>query len=295
MNCKNCNEPLTGKKNFCSSCGQKNIAKLTFKYLVNEVVENVLNLDSKMFKTLKLLVFNPGFLAQEFSEGKRVKHVSPVRFYIITSVVFFFLVSIVRFIPNDNNEDTINASFTFNDKSINVSRDQYKKLLFDDTLDEYITDSLNIESGFSHYFVKQSIKAQNSDGSFGDVVLNQLSIFLLLFIPLISLIYKWSFVRNKFLYLYHASFNLYFNSFIIMLLIINEIIKIIAGDIYRNSNLGEIILFLISVVYLFIAIKNFYKRKWWVVLYKMLFLLIGYAALIVVFSVLLFLVSIVIS
>lgn len=76
MKCKNCNQSLESKNNYCSNCGQKNIDKLNLKYLFSEILENVLNLDSKMFTTLKSLIFKPGFLTKEFMIGKRIRYYS---------------------------------------------------------------------------------------------------------------------------------------------------------------------------------------------------------------------------
>jgi hypothetical protein len=291
MICKNCNEDLNGKKNFCSSCGQKNIEKLNLKYLLSEIVENVLNLDSKMFTSLRGLIFKPGFLSKEFMLGRRIRYVLPVRFYIIISILFFLLVSIIRFIPSDEPEsDKVNTSFSFGDKEITVSKEKYKELVLNDNIDSYIADSLDIKDGFSHFFVKQTIKAQNSDGSFGDVLLNQLSIFLLLFIPLISLVYKWSFTNNKYGFVDHVIFNVHFNTFVIFLLIINEFFKLVS-----ESSWGVLIIILGSTLYLFFAIKRFYERKWWVTIYKLFFLFTGYFSLAIVFAILLILVSIIMN
>ena len=220
MECKNCNTKLNDQDKFCSNCGQKNIDKLNLKYLYEEILENVLNLDSKLFATLKGLIFKPGFLSKEFVLGRRKRYVLPVRFYIIVSVIFFFMVSMIRMIPESNPEETstVNSTFSMKDKDITVTSVKYNELVRNNTLDTYITDSLEMEPGIEHFFVKQTIKAQNSKGGFGDLLLNQLSIFLLLFIPFIALVYKWSFKNNKFSYVDHVVFNVHFNSFVIVLL-----------------------------------------------------------------------------
>jgi len=292
MKCKNCNEDLGGQENFCSNCGQKNIDKVNLKYLFSEILENVLNLDSKLITTLKSLIFKPGFLSKEFMVGRRIRYVLPVRFYIIITILFFFLISLVRFFPSEDIEhgNETNASFTVGETDITVSNEKYKSLINDGKIDEYISDSLEIEDGFPHFFVKQSIKAQNSEGGFAEVLLNQLSIFLLLFIPLISLVYKWSFTNNKYGFVDHVIFNIHINTFVILLLIINELFKL-----FSDSSWGVLMVIVGAILYLFIAIMRFYERKWYVTLYKLFFLLTGYISLAFIFGVILFLVSIIIS
>ena len=73
MKCKNCNEELSGKAKFCANCGQKNIDKLTLKYLLATFIDDFFNVDSKLLRTLKSLVLKPGLLSKEYMGGKSSK------------------------------------------------------------------------------------------------------------------------------------------------------------------------------------------------------------------------------
>ena len=290
MNCKNCNEKLTGKEHFCSNCGQKNITNLNLKYLLDDFLDNYLSLDSKLFKTIKKLVFSPGFLSMEFLQGRRAGYVPPVKFYIAVSVLFFFLISVSDFIPSNNEKTEFKAGFTYDNKKIEIPPEKYKELELTDGFDAYIKDSLHVNNVFWIYMVKKMIIANNNWDSFTDTLKNQLSLFLLLFIPFISLIYKWTFSRNKYGYIKHVVFNIHFNSFLIIVLIFNQF-----AEFFIDRNYLLLSIFLGLVVYLFISIMNFYKRKWWCVLYKMFFLLIGYVLSLIIFIALLFFVSLIIT
>jgi hypothetical protein len=292
MDCKNCNENLSGQEKYCSNCGQKNIDKLNFKYLYEEILDNILNLDSKLLSTIKGLIIKPGFLSKEFIAGRRKKYVLPVRFYIIISVIFFFMVSMIRMFPDTNTEKgvTLNQSYSLGEKDVTVPEAKYNELIRNNELDSYISDSLKVESSITHFFVKQSIKTQNSKGGFVDVVLNQLSIFLLLFIPLIALVYKICFTKNKYSFVDHVVFNVHFNSFVMVLLILNELFKL-----FTDSYWGLLVVLFGSIFYLYKSIKNFYNRKGWVVLYKLFFLFVGYFSLALVFGFVLVLVSVIMT
>jgi hypothetical protein len=50
--------------------------------------------DSKLAKSLKPLMFKPGFLAKEYREGKRVAYISPLRLYIFISIFFFIVLNL---------------------------------------------------------------------------------------------------------------------------------------------------------------------------------------------------------
>ncbi len=89
--CLNCHQPLQAGENFCPVCGQQNT---DYKYpvweLLKEVVENYISLDSRLFRSLPVFLFQPGRLSVEFSAGRRRRYVHPVRFYLIVSLLFFF-------------------------------------------------------------------------------------------------------------------------------------------------------------------------------------------------------------
>jgi hypothetical protein len=93
-NCRNCGAPLQGP--FCYACGQKAAAThLALREIVHEAADEFLHFDGKILKTLKVLVLNPGKLTRDLVEGHRVRYVSPLRLYLMFSVLYFFLFSVV--------------------------------------------------------------------------------------------------------------------------------------------------------------------------------------------------------
>jgi eukaryotic-like serine/threonine-protein kinase len=57
--------------------------------LFHDVTHEFLHVDSKIFRTVKLLLLKPGFLTREYFEGRRVRYVSPIRLYLVFSVLYF--------------------------------------------------------------------------------------------------------------------------------------------------------------------------------------------------------------
>lgn len=91
--CRNCGTPLEGR--FCSACGQEDRPlDLSLRDLVADVWETFTNVEGRALQTLGRLVTAPGFLTLEYFEGRRVRWVSPVRLYLIVSVVYFGLTSL---------------------------------------------------------------------------------------------------------------------------------------------------------------------------------------------------------
>ena len=94
--CPNCQAPLHG--DFCYACGQKQKGIDRFLFtLLSEAFEDVFSVKSRAAKTLVGLLFRPGFLTNEYFAGRRARYVSPIRLYIITSILFFLVLSVVSY------------------------------------------------------------------------------------------------------------------------------------------------------------------------------------------------------
>ncbi len=92
-NCLNCGEVLTGQH--CSHCGQRaRVRVLSLWGLLKDVVGDVLDWDSRVWRTLRPLAFSPGLLTQEFLRGRRAHYTPPFRMYLILSVAFFLSTTI---------------------------------------------------------------------------------------------------------------------------------------------------------------------------------------------------------
>ena len=62
--------------------------------VVFEFFREMFELDSRVFRTLKSLLFRPGHLSSEFSRNRRAAYMSPVRLYLFISFLFFLVLSI---------------------------------------------------------------------------------------------------------------------------------------------------------------------------------------------------------
>lgn len=102
--CPNCNNTLTNESKYCSTCSQKvRSGKVTIKEFLQEFVDNVFNLDSKLFQTLGAL-FIPGKLTLKYFEGKRKSYAPPIRIFLILLVAFLSTVSFY-----ENNESRLGS------------------------------------------------------------------------------------------------------------------------------------------------------------------------------------------
>ena len=89
-NCLNCGAPLTGQH--CVACGQAgDVHVLSMKEVAGDVTHSLLHLDSRVWRTLRLLVLKPGELTREFIAGRHQRYLPPFRLYLAISILFFAL------------------------------------------------------------------------------------------------------------------------------------------------------------------------------------------------------------
>ena len=89
-NCLNCREPLTGP--FCSRCGQRAVPPHpTVRELAGDTYNELVGWDGTFAATLRLLVVRPGELTRAWLDGQRARYISPVRLYLMCSLVYFVL------------------------------------------------------------------------------------------------------------------------------------------------------------------------------------------------------------
>jgi hypothetical protein len=92
-NCLNCGEVLTGQH--CAHCGQRaRVRVLSLAGLLRDLLGDITNFDSRLWRTLRPLAFKPGQLTVDYLRGRRTYYSPPFRMYLILSVGFFVLASL---------------------------------------------------------------------------------------------------------------------------------------------------------------------------------------------------------
>jgi hypothetical protein len=83
---------LEGK--YCIACGQRaQLRSLSIPSLAHDAVHDLADFDSRGWVTLRALLFRPGFLTNEFLQGRRTRYLPPFRLYLVLSLVFFVVLS----------------------------------------------------------------------------------------------------------------------------------------------------------------------------------------------------------
>ena len=96
--CLNCGTELSGQ--YCGNCGQRARSRLISLWeLIQDAFGDLLELDSRLWRTLIPLLIRPGQLTRDSLEGRRARYMPPFRMYLVLSVVFFV---VAFFDPRDD-------------------------------------------------------------------------------------------------------------------------------------------------------------------------------------------------
>jgi hypothetical protein len=88
QSCLNCGVQITS--NYCPDCGQENVNnRVSVRYLFQDIIDEFLKLDSKLFATLWALILRPGLLTREYNAGRRVRFIPPFKLYFTISAIYF--------------------------------------------------------------------------------------------------------------------------------------------------------------------------------------------------------------
>ena len=94
--CPSCAEP--GRGRYCSACGERFLVDHDFSlrhFFLETLPHEVLDIDGRFLRTLRLLLVKPGMLASEYVVGRRQRYVGPLRFYVIAFLLHATLAALL--------------------------------------------------------------------------------------------------------------------------------------------------------------------------------------------------------
>ena len=234
--CKNCNSELVGL--YCSECGQKNSQLLSIKETLKEFTDNVFSFDTRFFITLKYLITKPGLLTTEYWLGRRTKYLPPLRLYLVMSLIYFFISSIIN--PGiDKPFQTSDGFFQF---ELDKSSPKY------DPSPEIVAPFVDF---FKEYFNKGVMVAEKKELTEHDLVWSNMPAAMFILMPFMAFCVYLLNKKKKQLYSYHLITVLHFHSFIFFIFTLEEIVPII-----------EIFTKLYLLYYIFFMFKKIYQDSW---------------------------------
>jgi hypothetical protein len=92
--CKNCG--TRSEFHYCPACGQRtSVYKVTFRETFDDLADALFTVNAPLIITFKLLIVNPGKLFTSYLEGQRRKYYKPVAFFLLTTLLFILIRSLI--------------------------------------------------------------------------------------------------------------------------------------------------------------------------------------------------------
>lgn len=222
-NCQNCGAGLSG--NFCSNCGQKSSALYdrSVRSLLEHFFEEFFTWDSRFFRSMKYLFTRPGFLTHEYISGRIQKYVSPLKMFLFTSFVLFFIM-------------------------IKSDPDQYKPIVTEADDEDYMKEFILEEKESSGQSDEMYI------ANFNESLNNNITLYIFVIMFFFSVLLKMVYIRKNIFYAEHIVFTLHFFTFILWCFLL----AVIANEL--SDMFLFFFLYILPCIYLFIAIKRVYHR-----------------------------------
>jgi len=92
--CPSCDAPKRGP--YCSNCGERFLTPADFDlrhFLLHDLPDDVWHVDGKLKRTLRALFVSPGLLPAEYTAGRRVAYIAPLRLYLAVFLLHLALVA----------------------------------------------------------------------------------------------------------------------------------------------------------------------------------------------------------
>ncbi len=272
MDCPNCQTSYDSSFKYCPECGQANKdLRLDFKYFINEFLTGMFNLDSKIFRTLKLLLFKPGKLSKEFISGKRSSYIPPVRLYLIGSLIYFTISSLVSNpvkiteVPSDQSDSKSNIITLDNLDSLQT------------LLPETRNNEAELGSGDSileRNLAGERLKKMGTEEGrkqFKENIMRYIPIGMFIFVPITAFILFILFRRNSY-YIEHLIFVIHLQTLFYMIFTVLNLLELII--LPEAIQLVTAALFICLLV---IWVKKYYNVKWLAAVGKSVLFLMMYS------------------
>jgi hypothetical protein len=242
--CANCGAPLADR--YCGRCGQDSHASLSFGHFLHELAEGLFHVDSKFWRTLRTLLSRPGLLTEQYLGGKRLAYSPPFRSYLVISIVYFVLESILapqgsRVLTGDGQELT--------------AADCTRMAAHPGWLLRFVPD---LEGS--------CVRALSNDArALTGTMENLLPKVMFVVLPLVALVQFWIYRRQRPMYLENLVFVLHFQSFYYLAsalaLLLGATVNAFAGPKGAVAEALGLVVYAWSVVYLFIAERRVYRAS----------------------------------
>jgi hypothetical protein len=302
MQCKNCGADVTGQ--YCSACGQHaDVSIPSLHKLFVEALGDLYNFDSRLWRSLRLLLLKPGRLTREYLEGRRARYVPPFRLYVVLSLTFFFVLAVLpdsdddegtvvdstteTGAPSPEEDNDVAASQTEGEVAVPAPETESGRPRFAITTGESAGDNWQCDLGDTEgwnpeiraRFERACNEIAADSPSFGRALLENIPLMMFLFIPIVAAGMKVLYPLARRKYVEHLLFFLHFHAFFFLLatlgwlaLFLGSLTPVLDTPVALISIAGWIYV----PIYLFFAMRHVYAQGRLATAFKYVLLGAGY-------------------
>ena len=305
--CGNCQTPLAG--GWCHQCGQpvKGLVRPLSGW-VADFFDSVFDYDGRLPRTLVPLLLRPGFLTREYTAGRRVRYVTPVRLFLFLTIALFLAVRLFADFSTSLNTDQYKPDaedVPRVERIIAWLPESERDAVLRDALDPppppsaneiqiegldgaempqigWLPDSINAGLRDAGVHMARNLDRINQDpGAFVEQMLGVAPQTLFLMLPVFALLLKLAYLFTRRLYLEHLLVALHSHAFLALALLLIVLLDALAaqlagiGWLAGSLQWGVAALWIWIPVNLFLTQKRVYAQGWLLTALK--FSLIGLA------------------
>ena len=289
--CPNCGDGRSGR--YCSQCGQNDRDyNSAVGPMLWELVREAFEVDSRVFRTLKLLLFKPGSLSVEFARNRRAGYMSPVRLYLFTSFAFFLVLSFA--LPDTMSEETTYVGMSAVQPTDVITESQLaalkaalrpgQGLKVDDLLARpFPSDSRDVVAWLAgvvspgepsaqgvavpedpnrpglltRAFASSVVDFLHDPDVFTQRMLGNMPLAMFFLLPFLALALAMCYAAKKRYFVIHLVFAIHVQTFVF--------VALGAAMLIRSGPIGspvQLLLTIVPAVYYLIALRRFYRDSW---------------------------------
>jgi hypothetical protein len=256
--CPNCGQGGIASSAFCPACGQENKSlDLPFGHLLQEAVEHTLHIDGKLFRTMGSLLVRPGFLTSEFIAGRRERYVPPIRLYVFTSVLFFFLLAVLPRGAAEGAREPFSVSLYGMDSKSLVGLDEAG-------IDSAMAANDIERTPFNRYMARKvALVGAGGREAFGHLMLKNISYMMFGLMPLFGAFVTLVFRRSAKRYVRGLMYAIHVHAFLFLLLALGLVAAKLAP-----AGAVTVVAATSASAYFYLSLKRLFGEGWFRTLWK---------------------------
>lgn len=274
--CPNCYHPNPGE--YCPQCGQYQAERrITVRKLIAEFLDDVLGVNARLPRTLKLLMFKPGRLTTDYFEGRIQQYISPFRLYLLSSILFFALFSMaqssavnIKRAAEEAREEIAQDSVKLRRIRATTGRGTHVGVRFDptDTTNWLLNPEVNL---LFPPLTQAAEKRLKEFGRYGEIegtqrliraVFAQLPTVVFALLPLYAFLLWLFFRRQRRYYVEHFIFALHLHAFAFLAMLPGPFFDLPWWPRWFTSigDVASTIIFMWVIIYIFMALRRVYGQ-----------------------------------